>query len=188
MQMPFAAQVITAVVVPLVAVWMTARMTSRETARAVRVEVTAHRLTALADVLARTSRDLRDVLFARDACASCGTGISPPRLIELADHVDRAVDLALLHVRDEALRRRLHRVVTAAGEVRRHRKNLTEPCDDLLAAAHHLVAVCDQLAEQCLNVVHDGRPTVPPRIPMSRSDRVLNWVLNLLERPMRSLL
>lgn len=186
MQMPFAVQVITSMVVPLLAVWLTTRVTSRETTRAVRTEVTAHRLTALADELARTSRDLRDVMFARDACASCGTDISPARLIELADHADRTVDLALLHVRDGVLCERLRRVVAAAAEVRRHRKNLTEPCDELLGGAHQLVAVCDQLAEQCLNVVHDGRAVVPPRIPMSRSDRMLNWALKLVDRSAKS--
>src|SRR4051812_4633748 len=104
MQMTLVAQVLTAVVVPLGAGGVTAKMTSRETTRAVRTEVTAHRLTALADDLARTSRDLRDVLFAGDACASCGSGILPARLMELADHADRTVDLALLQVRDAALR------------------------------------------------------------------------------------
>lgn len=176
------AQVIAAVFVPLVAVWLTAKMTSRETTRAVRTEVMAQRLTALADDLANTSRDLRDSLFARDACGACGRGISAARLIEIADRVDRTVDIALLHVRDEVLRNRLSEVIKSAALVRAHPRNAGEPCEDLLAGAYAVVAVCDQVAEQCLNLVHAGRAIVPPRIPMNGIDRTLTWVFSLVER------
>jgi hypothetical protein len=171
------AQFVTAVAVPLLAVWWTVRATSRETTRAVRAEVSAQRLTGLADDLARTSRDLRDVLFAGDACASCGAGVSVRQLIDLATHIDRSVDLALLHVRDEELRQRLYRVLRAADDVRRHKKNLADPCDELLSATYSLIATCDQVAEQTLNVVHLGRAVVPPKVPMTRVARLLTATL-----------
>jgi hypothetical protein len=173
MGVPLIAQVVTAVAVPLLAVWWTVRATSRETTRAIRAEVSAQRLTALADDLARTSRDLRDLLFAGDACASCGAGVSARQLIDLATHIDRTIDLALLHVRDEELRQRLYLVLRAAGDVTRHKKNLVDPCDELLTATYSLVAICDRVAEQSLNLVHEGRAVVPPRVPMTLVDRLL---------------
>jgi hypothetical protein len=182
MEASLVVQAATAVATTLLAVWLTARMTARETRRAVRAEVTAQRLTTLADQLVGTSRDLREILFAGDACASCGRGIAPAHLIELAQRIDRTVDLALVHVRDDPLRDRLHRVTQAAGSVMRHRKSLSEPCDDLLSDAYTLIAVCDQLADQCLNVVHDGRAVVPPRVPMTLGDRAVNGALKLVER------
>ena len=177
MQLPLVAQVSVSIAVPLLAVWLTARATSRETIRAVRAEVSAQRLSSLADDLAQTSRDLRDLLFAGDACASCGAGIPARRLIETGVRIDRTVDLALLHVRDDQLRHALHRVVRAAGEVTRHRKSLNEPCDALLNGTYGLVAACDQVAEQCLNFLHEGRAVVPPRVPMTKVDRVLTAIL-----------
>jgi hypothetical protein len=103
-------------------------------------------------------------------------------LIDLADRVDQTVDLALLHVRDEELGRRLRRVIGTAGAVRSHRKNLVEPCEELLANSYELVAVCDQAAEQCLNFVHYGRAGVPPNIPMGGTGRLLTRLFNLVDR------
>ena len=173
----FALQVLASVAVPLLAVWLTVRATSRETIRAVRTEVSAQRLIGLADELAQTSRSLRDLLFAGDACASCGRGISARRLIEAASHVDRSVDLALVHVRNDELRRSLHRVLRAAGDATRHRKSLSEPCDQLLNATYSLIAVCDQTAEHCLNLLHEGRAVIPPRVPINHLERFLTATL-----------
>jgi hypothetical protein len=186
MQIPLAAQIAASVAVPLFAVWLTAQATSRETIRAVRAEVSAQRLGGLADDLAQASRDMRDLLFAGDACASCGAGVPARRLIETGARVDRTADLALLHVRDDQLRSGLRRVLKATNEVTRHKKNLDEPCDALLNAAYALVAACDQTAEQCLNFVHEGRAVLPPRIPMSLTDRGLTAVFRLLDRGPRS--
>lgn len=152
-------QVLTSVAVPFAAVWWTVRATSRETTRATRAEVSAQRLTALADDLLRTSRDLRDILFAGHACASCGAGVPARQLVEVATRLDRSVDLGLLHVRDEHLRQSLHRVLRAAQDVARHKKSQSEPCDELLSATYILIAICDRVGEESLNLVHGpGNP------------------------------
>lgn len=158
----------------------------REATRSARAAESTRRITDLADELLATSRGVRDALTDDGACPGCGAGVSPARLVELADRADRSVDLALLHVRDRELRRRLHRVVSATREVRRHYRGLPEPCDDLLNGAYRSAMVCDQMAEQCLNVVHEGRPLVPPRSPTTFGERVLNWVLSLVARPNRA--
>jgi hypothetical protein len=174
-------------VVAVFSSWVTARATARESTRSARSAEINRRIVDLADDLLATSRDVRDSLTDDGACPGCGAGVSPARLVELADRADRNVDLALLHVRDSELRRRLQRVMAVTSEVRRHQRELPEPCRDLLNAAHRLAMVCDQMAEQCLNVVHEGRPVVSPSWHTTPGERVLNWVLNLAERSKRAL-
>jgi hypothetical protein len=175
MKLALLVQLTTSVVVPLLAVWLTLRAAAAQSARATRAAVNAQHLSALSADLASMSRDLRELLYAPDVCAGCGTRISARELIGAAEHVDRTIDLALVGVVDPELERRLHHVLDAAHEVRRHRKSLTVPCDELVVAAQRLAIVCDQMGELCMNVVLLGEPVRRPWVAMSVPARLMTW-------------
>lgn len=178
-------QVLTSVVLPLAVFWLGVRATTAQHVRSLRAEAAAQRLITLADDLAAAGRDICDVLFAGDACVGCGTGISARRLIDLAGHVDRTVDLALVHVRDEEMRDRLLRVVQAASAVRKHGKNLAQPCDELLGDVHRLAVACDRAASSCVAMVHEGHPVPGSKDFLTTADRVLASSVRFMRRVRR---
>ncbi len=185
MQMPSVYQVLTSVVLPLAVFLLGVRATTAQHVRSLRAEAAAQRLITLADDLATSGRDICDVLFAGDACVGCGTGISARRLIDIAGQVDRTVDLALVHVRDQEMRDRLLRVVRAAAAVSKHRKNLERPCDEMLRDVNRLAVACDRAASSCVAMVHEGRPVPRSKDFLTTADRVLTSSGRFLRRVRR---
>lgn len=170
------------VVVPTAAVilaWYSIRRQAVETARAA---LEGQRLAAFADDLARAGRDLRDAVNAPGGCPGCGKGVPARRLLLLGEDVDRLVDLALIHVRDEDLASRIGRARAAARKVTRHRRSLTDACDELLADAVFLAVVCDRAAEATLTFVHTGTVPVGPRIRTPLHERAFGWPLDRVFR------
>jgi hypothetical protein len=173
------------IVVTLAAVALTAWFTARQVTQARRDDLVAGHLHQLAGVLTTGARDLRDVVYARDACVGCGAGVEDRRLFDVAERMDRDVDLALVYVRDRELRERLAKVAQAAEEVQRHRRKSRDGqhCDELIPAATSLAISCDKRAEECLNFVFAGRAVIPPRMPRrTPSEFLVDGAGSLLER------
>lgn len=170
------------VVVPTAAVIIAWYSIRRQAVEAARAALEGQRLAAFADDLARAGRDLRDAVNPPGGCPGCGKGVPARRLLLLGADVDRIVDLALVHVRDEDLASRVGRARAAAREVTRHRRSLTDACDELLADAVALAIVCDRAAEATLAFVHTGSVRVGPRIRTPVHERVLGWMLDRVFR------
>ena len=115
------------------------------------------------------------------APGACGKGVPARRLLLLGADVDRIVDLALVHVRDENLASRVGRA-RAAAEVTRHWRSLTDACDELLADAVSLAIVCDRAAEATLAFVRTGTVRVSPRIRTPVHERVLGSMIDRVFR------
>jgi hypothetical protein len=170
------------VVVPTAAVIIAWYSIRRQAVEAARAALEGQRLAAFADDIARAGRDLRDAVNAPGGCPGCGKGVPARRLHLLGADVDRIVDLALVHVRDEDLASRVGRARAVAREVTRHRRSLTDACDELLADAVSLAIVCDRAAEATLAFLHTGTVRVGPRIRTPVHERVLGWMLDRVFR------
>ncbi len=166
------------VVVPTAAVIIAWYSIRRQAVEAARAGLTGQRLAAFADELARASRDLRDAVNAPGGCPGCGRGVPARRLHLLGEDVDRIVELALVHVRDEDLASRVERAGAVAREVTRHRRSLTDACEELLADAISLAIVCDRAAEATLAYVHTGTVRAGQRIRTPVHERVMGWMLD----------
>lgn len=156
----------------VIVAWASIRRQAVEHARA---GLEGERLAALADALARMGRDLRDAVSPPGGCPGCGKGVPAGDLIQLGEQVDRAVDLALVHVRDEELTSVVGRARAAAWKVRRHPGRQVDACDELLADSVVLASVCDRAAEATLAYIHTGSVRARPHIRTPLLERAISW-------------